>query len=71
MNNTVRSLRIQRRLTQDELAEILGIARPTLSNIERGVHNPGGKLLFKIAGYFGKPAEQIFFESPVLQEDQK
>lgn len=68
MKNKVKSLRLQKELSQDELARILGIARPTLSNIERGVYNPRGKLIFRIAGFFGKPVEQVFFEDDVLQE---
>jgi DNA-binding XRE family transcriptional regulator len=53
------------------LAKILGIARPSLSNIERGINNPRYSLVVKIAKYFGKPVEHIFFEDCVLQEVRK
>jgi|GEM_PF-1266840 len=71
MTNTVRKLRTQLNLTQEELAEKLNVARPTISNIERGVYTPNGNLMIRIANFFGIPAEQIFFEDGVMQEEQK
>lgn len=69
MKNTVRKLRIERSLSQVGLAKELGISRPNLSNIERSVQVPKASLMFKIANFFGKPAEQIFFDDDVLQEE--
>ncbi|GKU24052.1 transcriptional regulator [Clostridium folliculivorans] len=62
MKNRIKILRKESNITQDELAQKLGIARPTLSNIERGVNIPKGELILKIASYFEKPVEQIFFD---------
>ncbi|GKU30165.1 helix-turn-helix transcriptional regulator [Clostridium folliculivorans] len=62
MKNRIKILRKESNITQDELAKKLGIARPTLSNIERGVNIPKGELILKIASYFEKPVEQIFFD---------
>ncbi|MBE6067952.1 MAG: helix-turn-helix transcriptional regulator [Clostridium lundense] len=70
MKNKLKLLRAERGITQDELAKILGITRPALSNIETGKFSPKGRLVIKIANYFGIPAEQIFFEDSVLQEEQ-
>jgi putative transcriptional regulator len=62
MKNKIKILRKETNITQDELAQKLGIARPTLSNIERGVNIPKGELILKIASHFEKPVEQIFFD---------
>lgn len=70
MKNKLKVLRAEKGITQDELAKILGITRPALSNIETGKFSPKGRLIIKIANYFGIPAEQIFFEDDVLQEEQ-
>jgi putative transcriptional regulator len=70
MKNIVRKLRVERDLSQDDLAKSLGISRPNLSNIERGIQIPKASLIFKIASFFGKPAEQIFFEDDGLQAYQ-
>lgn len=71
MKNIVKKLRIERELSQDELAKSLGITRPNLSNIERSVQIPRASMIFKIASFFGKPAEQIFFEEGGMQAYQK
>ncbi|WP_238906146.1 helix-turn-helix transcriptional regulator [Clostridium sp. YIM B02506] len=68
MKNRIKLLRAERNLTQEELAEKLGIARPTLSNIERGKYTPKGNLVVKIIKHFGIPVEQIFFDEDVKQE---
>ncbi|OSA69852.1 helix-turn-helix transcriptional regulator [Clostridium botulinum] len=71
MKNKLKKLRLQFGLTQGELAQKLKVARPTISNIEREIYTPSGSLMIRIAIFFGKPAEQIFFEDSVMQEEQK
>lgn len=71
MKNELKKLRVQLGLTQEELAKKLKVARPTISNIEREIYTPSGSLMIRIANFFGKPAEQIFFEDSVIQEEQK
>ncbi|MCW6075522.1 helix-turn-helix transcriptional regulator [Clostridium sporogenes] len=71
MKNELKKLRVQVGLTQEELAKKLKVARPTISNIEREIYTPSGSLIIRIANFFGKPAEQIFFEDSVMQEEQK
>ena len=45
----VRAYRLKRGLEQKELALILGLAGPTISNIERNVKNPSLKTSERIA----------------------
>lgn len=48
-------------LTQDQLAEELGISRVYLSSIERGKSIPSGDLMLKIANFFDRDPREIFF----------
>lgn len=70
MQNIIKMLRARDNISQEELAEKIGISRPALSNIETGKMIPSGKTVIRIANYFNIPAEQIFFENTVLQEEQ-
>ena len=60
MKNRLRELRQERGITQEELAEALGVTRQTIIAIEKGKYDPSLRLAFKIARYFGKKIEEIF-----------
>ena len=60
MNNRLRVLRAERRLSQAELAELVGVSRQTVNAIEVGRHDPSLPLAFRIARVFGQPIEAIF-----------
>ena len=47
-------------LKQADLAELVGVRRETIVNLERGKYNPSLKLAMDIAKVFGKPVEYIF-----------
>lgn len=68
MLNKVREQRHVSGLSQKDLAKKLGVSRPTISNIERGIYDPSGTLILNIAKMFGKPVEQIFFIDNVKLE---
>lgn len=70
MKNKVKSLRLKQGMTQQKLAESVGVTRPNLSNIERGKQIPRVSSMFRIASFFGQPVEHIFFDDSVLQEAQ-
>lgn len=57
--------RKEKGLTQQELAEKVGISRAFLANIERGEHAPSLKVACDIAAVLGKPVEELFFEGDV------
>jgi len=55
-------LRENRKLTQEEMAELLGISRSFYGHIETATRNPTFGLAKKIAMIFGVPVEEIFFD---------
>ncbi|MFB0537488.1 MAG: helix-turn-helix transcriptional regulator [Anaerolineae bacterium] len=48
-------------MTQQELADKLGVTRQTIHAIERGKFNPSTRLALQIAKVFGVSLEEIFF----------
>ncbi|MEK7643379.1 MAG: helix-turn-helix transcriptional regulator [Patescibacteria group bacterium] len=58
--NSVSVLRARVNLTQEELADKVGVTRQTIIAIEKGNYVPSLLLAFKIARLFKKPIEHIF-----------
>lgn len=58
--NTLREHRTRHELTQEELANRLGITRQTVIAMEKGNYNPSLELAFKIARIFDVKIEEIF-----------
>lgn len=65
MNNRIRELRKQKKVTQDDLAGAVGVTRQTIISLENGRYNASLQLAYKIAKYFGMTIEEIF----VFEED--
>jgi len=61
MENNLRVLRATKRITQEDLAEALGVTRQTVLAIENGKYSPSLELAFKMAKYFETSIEKIFF----------
>ena len=60
MNNRLRVLRAERRWSQAELAERLGVSRQTVNAIETGKYDPSLPLAFSIARTFELKIEDVF-----------
>lgn len=60
MKNTVKVERAIKDITQQQLAEAVGVSRNTIISIESGRYVPSTVLALKISRYFGKPLEVIF-----------
>lgn len=58
--NRVYKLRIKAGITQEELAQAVGVTRQTIIAIEKGNYTPSVLLALKIAQFFGKPVEKVF-----------
>ena len=56
----IHELRRARKMQQTELANIVGVRRETIGNLENGKYNPSLKLAMDIAKVFGKPVEEVF-----------
>jgi putative transcriptional regulator len=61
IHNRLHVLRAEHRLTQEELAEKVGVTRATIIAIEKGAYNPSLSLAFKFSLFFETPVENIFF----------
>ncbi len=60
MNNTLKVQRAIIGMTQQQLAEAVGVSRQTINAIETQKYVPSTVLALKIARTFGKPVEEVF-----------
>ncbi len=60
MKNNIRVERAIRKITQQDLAVIVGVSRQAINAIELGKYIPSTVLALKIARFFGKSVEEIF-----------
>ena len=60
MKNTVKVERAILDITQQQLADAIGVSRNTINSIESGRYIPSTVLALKIARYFGKATDSIF-----------
>ena len=60
MKNAISQLRKQYKITQEELANEVGVTRQTITSIETGKYIASLPLAFKIAKFFDMSIEEIF-----------
>ena len=60
MKNRIAELRKNRHMTQQDLADLLGVTRQTIISLEGGRYNPSIILAFKLARMFDMHIEDIF-----------
>ncbi len=61
IKNTVRRCRFDaNEMTQQHLADLLGVSRQTIISIESGKYQPSLELAFKLAKAFGKRVDEVF-----------
>jgi putative transcriptional regulator len=66
MKNKIRIFRAMHDLTQEHLADAIGVNRQTILAIEKERYVPSLDLAFKISRYFGVNIEEVFiFEENV------
>jgi len=66
LGNHLKKLRFEHgQITQQALANAVGVTRLTIHSIENGKFNPSTLLALKIARFFGVDLEEVFF----IQED--
>ena len=61
ITNEIRALRLRKgEMTQQELADLIGVTRQTINAIEGNKYSPSLEVAFRIAQVFGAPLEKVF-----------
>ena len=60
MKNRVKELRKNQKLTQEELAELIGVSRQAINAIEKEKFDPSLPTAFKMAELFKTSIEELF-----------
>jgi putative transcriptional regulator len=62
LGNTLRRFRFEHgEMSQQELADLIGVSRMTIYSIEKGKYTPSTLLALKIAQVFNTTVEELFF----------
>lgn len=62
VGNHIRRLRFNHNeMTQQQLADKVGVTRQTIVALEKGNYSPSLELAFRIAHVFNLPLEEVFF----------
>lgn len=61
LKNNLKVLRARHYLTQEQLAQKIGVTRKTINTIENGIFIPSTYLALKIAKVFNEYVENIFY----------
>lgn len=61
LNNKIRMWRAEKRISQGELAEMVGVSRQTISSIENLQFCPSAKLAYLICVALEKNFEDVFY----------
>jgi putative transcriptional regulator len=64
--NHLKEYRARIGVNQQQMGELVGVSRQTISQIERGDYSPSVSLALKVAKVFNVPVENIF----VYEEDE-
>lgn len=60
MKNNISDIRDNLEITQQELADAIGVSRQSISSIEREVHDPSLRIANDIANFLEYPLEVVF-----------
>lgn len=61
LGNKLRRLRVQKNMTQQELAILFGVTPASISYYETGTRVPSDKVKKQYSLFFNKPVDDIFF----------
>ena len=65
LNNRIKELRKQNKITQDELANAAKVTRQTIISLENGKYNASLQLAHRLAKFFNTTIEELF----IFEED--
>ena len=60
VRNDIRTLRTDRQLSQQQLAEAMDVSRQTINSIEKERYTPSLPLAIALAHFFDKHVEEVF-----------
>ena len=60
LENRIKELRKQNKITQDELARAVAVTRQTIISLENGKYNASLQLAHKLAKFFNVTIEELF-----------
>ena len=61
LQNNLKEIRTEKNISQQQLADIVGVSRNTISSIETGQFNPTAKLALILCVALDKKFEDIFY----------
>lgn len=62
LGNNLRKCRFEKEeMSQEDLANAVGVTRQSIHSIEKGKFVPSALLALKLARFFGKTVEEIFY----------
>lgn len=61
-NKRMKIARVEKELSQEQLAELVGVSRQTVSMIESGKFNPSLQLCLSICHALGRTLDELFWE---------
>lgn len=61
LKNNLKAIRLEKNISQQQLADIVGVSRNTISSIETGQFNPTAKLALILCIALDKKFEDLFF----------
>ena len=78
MNNRIRELRKQHKMTMKELGAVVGLAESTISQYETGKRQPDNETLLKLGKYFNTSVDYLLGSTrtnenapPLTQKDER
>ncbi|HUC01791.1 MAG TPA: helix-turn-helix transcriptional regulator [Candidatus Paceibacterota bacterium] len=63
VKNTIYEIRTAADITQEKLSEKIGVSRQTIIAIEKGNYVPSVLLALRLAKFFKRPVEELFYLS--------
>lgn len=60
MKNNIRVERARLRISQQQLADAIGVTRQTIYAIENDIFIPSTELALRMSAYFGKTVNELF-----------
>ena len=61
LKNNLKSIRLEKNISQQQLADTVGVSRNTISSIETGQFNPTAKLALILCIALDKKFEDLFY----------